>query len=368
MGRKTQPDLCVVSYSNLNYDARSANLIAFYRNNGLDVVTYSISTNKSSDDKNLFFVVQKKQRFFINWIKFALFGVRNFLKLSAKKYFAADLYSLVFLRLLFKSPKCIIYDSREIFSELGTLHNQSLKQKILSLIEKIAVKGISKIVVSGELDAEYLKNYFNDTNKHYFVVKNLPIETRIVKTNYLREKYNIPEDKTVLIYQGVVLKGRGILPLIDALKKSDKFAFVIIGEGNFIDEIKKIINHPDLNGKVFLHPQVKYSELLNITASADIGVSLIEPITFSYQLALPNKLFEYIYAGLPVLVSDLPAMRHFVLDSGFGEVVQADFNPNEILEKLNLISNNICYYKNNIERKKNELTYTSQENVLKSIL
>lgn len=368
MGKKFIPDLCVVSFSDLCYDARSANLIAFYRGQGLKVVTYTISKTNSVDNNQVVAKVDKNQRFFLKWIKFLLKAFWNLPKLIAKKYFASDLYSLILLRLLFVSPKKIIYDSREIFSALGTLQNQSLKQKILSKAEKLAIKGLSKIVVSGELDAEYLRSYFKDDRIQYFVVKNLPNESQILKTNYLREKYNIPQEKKILIYQGVVLPGRGILPLIDALIKTDKYAFVIVGEGKLIEEIKKIINTTNLQQKVYIHPLVKYSELLSITSAADIGISLIEPITFSYQLALPNKLFEYVYAGLPVLVSDLPAMNKFVLENGFGEVVSTKFNDYEILEKLLKITQNYNHYKKNIENKRKEFTYQSQKAVLESII
>ncbi len=368
MRKKALADLCVISYSDLRYDARSSNLVGFYRDQGFKIVTYSISFDKSIEKNKFVVKVNKKNKFFLNWLKFLFKGVWNRPKLRAKQYFAADLYSLILLRMLLIPPKKIIYDSREIFSALGTLQNQSVKQKILSIVEKIAVKNLSKIVVSGELDAEYLKSYFNDNNKQYYVVKNLPNETKIIKTSYLRKKYNIPEDKTILIYQGVVLRGRGIMPLINALRKTEKYAFVIVGEGNLVDEIKPIVDNPDLKGKVFLHPQVNYSELLNITASADIGIGLIEPITFSYTLALPNKLFEYVYAGIPVLVSDLPAMTKFVLENGFGEVVSTAFDHQEILEKLMKISLNLSQYKKNIENKRNQLTYNSQKSVLTYLL
>ncbi len=361
-------DLCVVSYSDLNYDARSSNLIDFYRKKGLKVVTYSISKSNSNQSNGLVYNVNTKNRFLVNWIKFLWEGIANRKYLRAKIYFAADLYSLVLLRLMFIPPSLLVYDSREIFSALGTLQKQVLKQNILALTEKLAFRKIKKIVVSGELDAEYLRNYFNDQQINYYVVKNLPKEVKIIKSNYLRDKFSIPRDKIILIYQGVLLDGRGIKPILSALDQTDKFVLVIVGDGTYKTEIQNMIEEKNLERKVFLHPQVNYDALLNITASADIGISLIEPITFSYELALPNKLFEYVYAGLPVLVSDLPAMKQFVFDNGVGEIAPKTLLPQEVIDALNKLTTNIEKYRTAISEKKDNFTYQSQADTLLELL
>jgi len=361
-------DLCVVSYSDLNYDARSSNLIDFYRNKGLKVVTYSISKSNSNQSNGLVYKVNTKNRFLINWAKFLCKGITNRKYLQAKMYFAADLYSLVLLRLMFIPPSLLVYDSREIFSALGTLQLQVLKQKILALIEKLAIRKIKKIVVSGELDAEYLRNYFNNQHINYYVVKNLPKEVKIIKSNYLRDKFSIPGDKIILIYQGVLLDGRGIKPTLSALEHSDLYVLVIVGDGTYKNEIRNMIEEKNLERKVFLHQQVNYNDLLNITASADIGISLIEPITFSYELALPNKLFEYVYAGLPVLVSDLPAIKQFVIENGVGEIVPKTLSSREIIDALNKLTTNIEKYRTTISEKKDNFTYQSQTDTLLKLL
>lgn len=368
MQSKSLPDLCVVSYSDLNYDARSINFIDFYRSKGFSVVSYSISQSHSNENSNLIYNINLNRRFLSNWFKFIRKGISNKQQLRAKRYFASDLYSLVLLRLMNIPAQQIIYDSREIFSALGTLEKQKLKQKVLASIERISVKKVNKIAVSGELDAEYLKKYFIDQEKQFFVIKNFPKKTNITPSNYLREKFNIPKDKTILIYQGVILPGRGIEPLLKSLVHTNKYVFVIVGDGFYKKHIKNLIEQHQVSQKVFLHPQVKYDELLNITASADIGVSLIEPITFSYELALPNKLFEYIYAGIPVLVTDLPAMKLFVTDNSVGELVPRSLNPNDIIQSLDKLSKNLTLYKNSIVDKKNHFTYESQEDILRQIL
>lgn len=368
MSHKQIPDLCVLTYSEMNYDARSYNLVEFYRKSGLKVQTYSLSLNNTDNHFDIYLKVKKHKRFFVNWINFIFNGWKNRRKLKSQLYLAADLYSLVLLRLLCISPSRIIYDSREIFSALGTLENQSLKQKILTLIEKFSVHNVQRVMVSGELDAEYLEDYFKDEKKKYFVIKNLPKDIEIKQARYLREKYDIPSEKKILIYQGVILKGRGILPIIQALEFTDEYVFVIVGEGNYKNDLEKIVEQKKLQNKVYFHPQVNYFELFNITSSADIGMCLIEPITLSYELALPNKLFEYVYCGLPVLITDLPAMRKFVEENGVGEIIPKLNKPQEIINGLNIIKENISEYKERVARIKKELNYQSQSETLHEII
>ncbi len=361
-------DLCVISFSDLTNDARSSNFIEFNRNNNLKIATISISNSvEIINIPNLIFKVNQHSRFLFNWFKFLRFSRKKHNLVKSKIYFASDLYSLVIANLIKPKDSEVIYDSREIFSALGTLSKNSLKQKVWSFLEKINIRKVKDIVVSGELDAKYLSDYFQ-TQHNYHIIKNLPNIQPIVKTNYLRDLYNIPSDKFVLIYQGVILEGRGLLPTLKFLKTTDKFVIVLVGEGTYKSEITRIIKEEKLENKVYLHNQVPYNQLLSITASADIGLSLIEPISFSYTLAFPNKLFEYLLAGLPVLVSDLPAMTDFVNSTKIGEIVPIEMKPSQIEEKLASIINNLDYYKSNIQQNQPNYTYNSQSKNIISLL
>jgi glycosyltransferase involved in cell wall biosynthesis len=289
--------------------------------------------------------------------------------------FAADLYSLpAAIKLAKKILKetgimpQIIYDSREIFSALGPLSGSTIKQRIIAFLEKRFICKVDKFVVSGELDAEYLKSYFQ-TDKPFFVIKNYPKKQEINKSNYLAEKFNISSDKKILVYQGVLLGGRGIMPMLKAMNQiKDKYAFCMIGSGSKEEDYRKYVLENDLQDSVFFHPEVEYSELLNITASADIGLCLIEPISFSYELALPNKLFEYIACGLPVLVSDLPALRKVVKDENIGEIIPRTLKEEEIIASLTSFEPNYSIYKTTTEQIKNNFFFEGQEEIIRELV
>lgn len=383
-------DIIYISFSDLKTDGRSRNFIDSFTSLGKKVFTISLDGKEETAtliEENSIRIKLKNSRFIRKWREFylsflrkqesrnspSLRGTKG--EVSNNSIFAADLYSLpVAIKLAKKILKetgkmpQIIYDSREIFSALGPLSGQAIKQKIIAYLEKRFIRKVDKFVVSGELDAEYLKTYFK-TKKQFFVVKNYPKKQEIIKSNYLREKFNIPAKKKILVYQGVLLSGRGIIPMLRAMNQlKDKYAFCIIGSGKEEDSFKRFVAENSLQDCVHFHPEVEYSELLTITASADIGLCLIEPISFSYQLALPNKLFEYISCGLPVLVSNLPALRKIVEDGQFGEIVPKTLNESEIIASLENFEQNFAKYKLNSEQKSNEFFFEGQEEVVMELV
>ncbi|OGU61638.1 MAG: hypothetical protein A2X64_04940 [Ignavibacteria bacterium GWF2_33_9] len=374
-------DIILISFSDLRTDGRSRNFIDMFKSAGKSVFTISLTgkyEKKSylGSDSVRFKVILK--RYVLKWAEFlhkSFYHKYPFYRNGVKYIFAADLYSLQAAISIAKKvnkknknkPK-IIYDSREIFSALGPLSASMNKQKIISRLEKRFVRKVDHFVVSGELDAEYLKSYFK-TDTPFSVIYNYPRKKDIVRTDYLRDIFNIPKDKKIIIYQGVLLNGRGILPLLNAFRElKEKYAFCIIGSGGFEKKYRKYVKDNSLEKVVFFHPEVEYSELLNITASADIGMSIIEPISFSYELALPNKLFEYISCGLPVLVSDLPALHKVVADYDNGVIIPKTLKKEEIIEKMEELERNYKKYHKNSGKISNEFFFEKQLEEIENII
>src|SRR5690606_12853007 len=84
---------------------------------------------------------------------------------------------------------------------------------------------------------------------------------------------------------------------------------------------------------IYFYPAVSPQVLLGYTASADYGVSLIEDVCLNYRYCLPNKLFEYLMAGIPVLAANLPEMKRFVEEYKVGVIVQ-DNTPAALIKAL----------------------------------
>lgn len=365
-----QFDLCFISFSELSTDGRSLNFINTFKTIGLSICTISIiyGNQYQSTKDNLLINLQQNHRLLYNWQKFIRKIKKNSNLIKSKIYFATDLYSLAAAISIADSTSKIIYDSREIFSALGTLQKSSFKQFALSQLELYFSTKVDKFVVTGELDAEYLSSHFK-TNKPFFIVKNYPRKRQnYPSSDYLRSYFNIPETKKICLYQGVLLEGRGIIPMLKVMKLLENYVFCIVGDGISKEKFENIAKDMNVKDKVFFHKSVPYENLFEITSSADIGIAIIEPITFSYELALPNKLFEYFQAGLPVLVSDLPAMKKEVEKYKVGEIVPSSLTPTEIYSAVKNLEQNYQIYKRNVLKIQNTINFESQLKIIKQIV
>lgn len=128
----------------------------------------------------------------------------------------------------------------------------------------------------------------------------------------------------LLIYQGALNVGRGIELMIAALLELPAhYTLCIAGTGPEAPQLAALITELGLQDRVDLRGHVPFAQLPALTATAALGFSLEEDRGASYHYALPNKLFDYIQAGIPVVVSDLPEMAAIVREHGVGETLPA---------------------------------------------
>ena len=180
------------------------------------------------------------------------------------------------------------------------------------------------------------KSIYSQYKISYQVVYNYPEKSLIhTKSSFLKNKLNLSNDKTILLYQGVLQKNRGIFQLIKIIQNTKNTIGVIIGNGEYFKFLKTYIYNNKLESRVYMMPAVSYDRLLQITASADIGVALVRPVGLSNTYALPNKLFEYALSGIPVLSSDLPNIKKYVSKYSLGWAVGVD----DLAKQVQIIKN-----------------------------
>lgn len=362
-------DLIVVSFSEPSTDARTLNFIRTSVDLGYSTALIALQDNQKPDKikgVDLYYIPKNNaHRMYKRWYSFIRKAGKLIKELESDRVVAADLYSLPVISKAF--AKKYIYDSREVYSAMGPIAGHRIKQKIIKEIEKYYSKILNVIYTSGDLDSEYLKNNLTD-KPEYFEIYNVPPYKEHLKTNIIREKFEIEEDKRIILYQGALLPYRGLIPMINYLRKSDRDVLCVIGYGEYERTIKELSMEDDLIDKIFIVGKIPYDDLHIWTSSADFGMALFEPVSFSYELSFPNKLFEYIMARKPVLATDLPAIRIVYERFQFGALIDREMKIKDIEKGIDYILENYHSIQNDLKEAALEYCYENQKEKIKSIL
>jgi glycosyltransferase involved in cell wall biosynthesis len=224
---------------------------------------------------------------------------------------------VVFIAKIFKIK--IIYDPHELETEKKNI--KGLRKKLSKWLEYLLIKKVDHMFVVSENIADWYEKTYNI--KKPTVLFNAPWAAYVKKTNYFKDTFYLRDDQIVMLYQGVLSDGRGVEILLDAFKKNanEKIVIVFMGHGKYEKEIQSTSK---LYNNIFFHKAVPTDMLLNYTASADVGLALIQNTCLSYNFCMPNKLFEYAMAALPVIVSNVKEMSAFVKKNQMGTIVMSN--------------------------------------------
>jgi len=329
-------DVCFLLLQSIAHDARTLNLARTLRKHGKSVLLLGIGSAEDSArlaPEGIDFIPilspPAPSKLTLRWLKFHASIFFHGRKYQARIYCAEDVFTLPTAFMLASEFKAqLIYDSREIFSALASNHSRPLRQKIISRIERYYAPKITSVFTSGELDSDYLATYLSIPRPE--VVMNVPPFSALGKSDLFRALYRIPNEFKILLYQGWIAEGRGILDAVRSLRFIPNVVLCLLGDGEYQTTVQEAAQNEGVANRVYFCGKVPYDRLPQWTASADAGLCFIEPITLSYNYALPNKLFEYCMAGIPSLVSDLPAMRK-VIDSFPIGIVVSPGSPPEVL-------------------------------------
>lgn len=307
---------------NINYDTRCKNLYDTFSTNNFDVefIGFDWMTEGFSETHGDISIIKLKKGILSIpfYLKFIWHIKLKLITTKASIIFAEDIYTLPFAVIFGKLKRAkIYYDSRELFGYLAGLKEKKMKQAFWKLTEKIFIRKADYVMVTGPMDGEFLKKEYGI--KNIILLRNLPRYYKPELKLDLHSHLQIAKSKKIILYQGVLLKGRGIEKVFSVLDELQNHVFIIAGGGEFFEHYQKRAVQMNIAHQVFFLGKLTQEDLPKITASVDVGVSLIENLSISYYHALPNKLFEYIMAEVPVITSVLPQMKEIVekYDVGF---------------------------------------------------
>lgn len=293
---------------------------------------------------------------------YAEYNLSLFLKLLFVKkdiLLANDLDTLLPNYLVSKvSNTTLVYDSHELFTEVPELVNRPAKQKIWLNIENKILPNLKNCYTV----CNSISNYYNlKYNTSFKVIKNVPFSINNV------EKGSFPfstENEKVIIYQGALNIGRGLELIIDTIPFIDNALLVIIGSGDIESLLYEKVRLLNLENKVKFISKKEPQELKKLTALADLGLSIEEDLGLNYRYALPNKLFDYIQAEVPVLVSNLTEMKSVVEEYKIGEIVNSR-NPELLAKQITaILEKGKTFYMQNLQAARKELTWENESEKL----
>ncbi|PKP21519.1 MAG: glycosyl transferase group 1 [Bacteroidetes bacterium HGW-Bacteroidetes-21] len=343
-------------------DQRLERIAGSMHDAGYDVTIIGRKLRLSPEIKRPYKV--KRLRFLINksFAFYACFNVRLFFILLFSRFdivVANDLDTLpaAHLAAYFRRKK-VVFDSHELFPEVPELQHRPLVKSFWQRVERIFVKRQKFAMTVCDSIADY---YLRKYNVAFQVIRNVPVIQPEIKTDIHSDKFPQP----LIVYQGALNMGRGLETLILSLKYSLDIHLLMMGSGDIEQELKTIVKNNELEKRVFFTGRLMPSELKKYTIQAKLGVSLEDNMGLNYYYALPNKLFDYIHAGLPVLVSDFPEMKNIVEKFNVGLTI-SDKTPEKLGALLELMLKDVRYtiWKENTIIAADMLNWTHEEKIL----
>ncbi|HTS14604.1 MAG TPA: glycosyltransferase, partial [Candidatus Sulfotelmatobacter sp.] len=242
----------------------------------------------------------------------------------------ADLYQTegflalpVGLRLAAAARAPLVYDARDIYAESNNIVRLPVPaRRLFERRERGWARRAARLFTVNDACADLLAARLGVARPA--VVRNCPPRWAIPtpRPDRLRETLGLTADTPVVLHHGALVPGRGIAQLAAAMRQPglERAHLVYLGWGTGEAEVAALAADPAAGGRLHRLPPVPPEDLLPWVASADVVAVTIQPDTLNHRLSTPNKLWEALAAGVPVVASDFPAMRQVVMDDPLGSL------------------------------------------------
>jgi glycosyltransferase involved in cell wall biosynthesis len=212
----------------------------------------------------------------------------------------------------------LVYDSHEYFTEVPEIQNRVFVKKVWQTIEKSIFPYLKFVTTVSESIA---LSYEGAYGVKPMVVRNAGKNSDHIAP-FSRTEINIPSDDLLIIMQGTGINiDKGAEELIEAVFNTEGVTLLIVGSGDVLPQLKEQVNRLNISHKVKFVGTVPWETLMKYTKSADVGMILEKDTNLNYRYSLPNKLFDFIAAGIPVIASELPETGKIINEYGIGIVI-----------------------------------------------
>ncbi len=264
----------------------------------------------------------------------------------------------------------LVYDSHEYFTGVPELSDRKAIRTVWKLIEKFIFPRLKYVcTVNESIAAIYKKEYHTEVK----AIRNVPLlqETAIKSAVETRKSLGLPENKNILILQGAGINiNRGAEEAVKAMQYLDNAVLVIAGKGDVMGALKKLTGELKLEDRIIFTGLLPFEELRKYTMSADIGLTLDKDTNINYRYSLPNKLFDYIHAGIAVLAYPLAEVKKIITAHRVGAFIE-NHDPRHIAEKIREMLGNpaqLASWKENAKKSAAGLCWQEEEKKLSELI
>ena len=216
----------------------------------------------------------------------------------------------------------VVYDARDIYLDAGNLARLSGPMRwLVGRAERGWARRASRVITVNRPYAEVMAGRWRVDEPLIVMNCSYRYEPPSPRAHRFHDALGLDPTTRVVVYQGGFSRDRGIEQLIAAIADVPDATLVLLGYGSLQAELDRVAADPATGGRVRILPAVPPTELLDWIASADVVAMPIQPTTLNHRLTTPNKLFEALAAGVPVVASDLPGMAPIVRETGCGVLV-----------------------------------------------
>ncbi len=261
----------------------------------------------------------------------------------------------------------LIYDSHELFTEVPELEGRFARKVWLWLEGMMLPKLKHAFTVNRSIADEYEKRY----GLRMGVIRNVP--SRMVWPSALptRSQLKLPDGKTLIILQGAGINmHRGAEEAVLAMRQLNNALLLIIGTGDVIETLKQMVDEHGLHDRVRFLGRMPYDQMMLHTRLCDIGLTLDRDTNLNYRYSLPNKVFDYMQAGVPILATDLPEVSRVVNGYKVGMTIK-HLSPESLAQAIETMRSQpqrLATWRINCQRAADRLCWENETVTLRNLL
>ncbi len=257
----------------------------------------------------------------------------------------------------------LVYDSHEYFTATPELVERPKVQRVWKRIEKAIVPRLKDCIT---VNASIASLFEEEYHVPFRIVRNIPRKREGIEIPS-RSTLGLPEDKKIILLQGSGINvQRGAEEAVEAMQYVENAILLIVGGGDVLPILKTMVVEKSLGEKVWFVGRKTPETLAGYTANADIGLTIDKDTNINYRFSLPNKLFDYMHAGVPVLATPLVELKNIIEHYQIGEFIM-NHEPTHIAETITRMlsdGNRLAMYRENTRRAAAELNWDNEKKTL----